>query len=298
MQWLRYSWLPGLLLVLPLAQKLPWLDLAFLNNFNLPILLLGAALLLSFFFRSSRVALAAILLMIFYGFARLDLFSGQEQDQSLYLGLISLNLMLFSCSRDRSVWSYFGFVWLLVLLVQGAGLFWLQECCGPLTHKFSLQHIPAWPLVFEQLSPSLPLLLSVAASVGALALVALYPVPTAVGLFSCNLLILYGVWSGIPLIPLMSVAGFLLIVSLLGSSYELAFRDELTGVCSRRAFRYQMLTPSRHYCIAMIDVDYFKKLNDRFGHQVGDQVLRMVATQINRYANGQVFRYGGRSSHW
>jgi len=293
LQWLRYSWLPGLLLVLPLAQGLPWLDLAFLNSFNLPFLLVGVALLLSFFFRSSRVALAAFLLLIFYGATRLDLFAGQEQDHPLYLGLISLNLMLFSCCRDRSVWSYFGFVWLLVLLVQGAGLFWLQECCGPLTHKFSLQHIPVWPLVFEQLSPSLPLLVSVAASVGALALVTLYPVPSVVGLFSCNLLLLYGVWSGIPLAPLMSVAGFLLICSLLGSSYELAFRDELTGVCSRRAFRYQMLTPSRHFCIAMIDVDNFKKLNDRFGHQVGDQVLRMVATQISRYACGRVFRYGG-----
>ncbi|GAA5444217.1 hypothetical protein Misp06_02403 [Microbulbifer sp. NBRC 101763] len=291
LQWLRFSWLPGLLLILPLAQHLPWLDLASLNNVQLPFLLLVTALLLSLFYRSSRVGLAALLLMFFYGTISLEILL--KQDFSLYLGLIALNLMLFSCSRDRSIWSNFGVAWLLILGAQGIALFWLQKYYGPLAQMFSLQHLPAWLLALDRFSPPLPLLACMAASLGALALLALYPGPTAVGLFSCILLTLYGVWSGMPLVPLMSVAGFLLIFSLLGSSYELAFRDELTGVRSRRAFRYRMLTPGRHYSIAMIDIDYFKKLNDRFGHQVGDQVLRMVATQIARNTSGELFRYGG-----
>ncbi|WP_444902951.1 GGDEF domain-containing protein [Microbulbifer sp. CnH-101-E] len=293
MQWLRFSWIPGLLLGLPLVQYLPWLDLAFLHNAQLPFLLLVGALLLSFFYHSSRVGLAALLLMAFYGATRLDWLLGWEQDLPIYLGLIALNVMLFSCSRDRSIWGYLGGVWLLALLGQGMGLFWMQQNFGPLLQQFSLPHLPAWSLAFESFSSPLPLLACMAASMGAFALLILYPGPTAMGLLSCNLLMFYGVWSGMPLIPLMSVAGLLLLTSLLGSSYELAFRDELTGVKSRRAFRYQMLTPGWHYCIAMIDIDHFKKLNDRFGHQLGDQVLRMVATQIARYAPGQLFRYGG-----
>ncbi|WP_252891349.1 GGDEF domain-containing protein [Thermoclostridium stercorarium] len=46
--------------------------------------------------------------------------------------------------------------------------------------------------------------------------------------------------------------------------------------------------------LAIIDVDHFKKVNDRFGHQVGDEVLRMVASCLQKYARGgKVFRYGG-----
>ncbi|MFA0811386.1 GGDEF domain-containing protein [Microbulbifer epialgicus] len=279
--------------MLPLAQYLPWFDLTPLYNAQLPFLLLGAALLLSFFYRSSWVALAALLLLVFLGIDRLGLLIGREQDLPLYMGLIAINLMLFICCRDRSVLSFFGMAWLLALTSQGVGLLGLQEYYGALSQKFSLPHLPDWLPVYAGASPPLPLMMCMAASFGAFLLLGLYPGPTAMGLFSCTVLVLYGVWSELPMVVLASTAGFLLIASLLGTSYELAFRDELTGVRSRRAFRYQMLTPSRHYCIAMIDIDYFKKLNDRFGHQVGDQVLRMVASQIARCSRGSVFRYGG-----
>jgi diguanylate cyclase (GGDEF)-like protein len=44
----------------------------------------------------------------------------------------------------------------------------------------------------------------------------------------------------------------------------------------------------------MIDVDNFKKFNDIYGHKIGDQVLKMIASQLNKITGGaKTFRYGG-----
>lgn len=50
---------------------------------------------------------------------------------------------------------------------------------------------------------------------------------------------------------------------------------------------------SGSYAIAMSDVDHFKKFNDTYGHDVGDQVLRKVASHLRRVHDGKAYRYGG-----
>ena len=49
----------------------------------------------------------------------------------------------------------------------------------------------------------------------------------------------------------------------------------------------------RRYCAAMVDVDHFKRFNDKHGHEVGDQVLKMVARCLSRVPGGRAYRYGG-----
>ncbi len=76
--------------------------------------------------------------------------------------------------------------------------------------------------------------------------------------------------------------------------YRKAYVDELTGLPGRRALDEQLLKLGSQYVVAMVDVDHFKRFNDTYGHDVGDQVLRMVASQLDRVGGGgRPFRFGG-----
>lgn len=85
-----------------------------------------------------------------------------------------------------------------------------------------------------------------------------------------------------------------LLLGLSEDSYRLAYQDELTGLPSRRAFEEALPPLSGTYTIAMVDIDHFKRFNDRHGHAAGDQALRMVASELARIsAGGKPYRYGG-----
>lgn len=83
---------------------------------------------------------------------------------------------------------------------------------------------------------------------------------------------------------------------------DLADRDGLTGVFNRRYFDELLsremvrLRESGHFSLILLDVDYFKDFNDRFGHQHGDEALKRVARTIAEMASrpeDAICRYGG-----
>ncbi|HKP73848.1 MAG TPA: diguanylate cyclase [Pyrinomonadaceae bacterium] len=116
-----------------------------------------------------------------------------------------------------------------------------------------------------------------------------------------------------PLIPYFNVltrlATFLFVTSFVSAlrrshdhERELARTDDLTGVINRRSFfeaaQLEISRARRHkrpFTVAYMDVDDFKLINDRFGHSVGDTVLRTVSQTIKRTIRGidVVARLGG-----
>lgn len=92
----------------------------------------------------------------------------------------------------------------------------------------------------------------------------------------------------------VSAAALILAASLIETSYVLAYHDELTGIRGRRAFNEALLSLDERYAIAIVDIDHFKTFNDTYGHDTGDQVLRMVASRLGEVGGGgQAFRCGG-----
>ena len=76
--------------------------------------------------------------------------------------------------------------------------------------------------------------------------------------------------------------------------------DALTRVMNRRAFERalaQAIEQARGspLCLVMVDIDHFKRVNDTFGHVVGDKVLRVIAELLGKGVKGRdtVARYGG-----
>lgn len=92
----------------------------------------------------------------------------------------------------------------------------------------------------------------------------------------------------------LAAAAVAITISITETSYQLAYEDELTRLPGRRAFNQTIAALDDEYSIAMVDVDHFKKFNDTYGHDVGDQVLRMVASRLANVAgDGRPFRCGG-----
>ncbi len=79
--------------------------------------------------------------------------------------------------------------------------------------------------------------------------------------------------------------------------FDVATTDPLTGVKNRYFFEpqcRQLLSYKQNFFLLLLDIDHFKQINDTYGHEAGDQVLRQVGRLLLRFfGENCVFRYGG-----
>ncbi len=269
-----------------------------------PYGILGLGILLGWRFNRSRLLFAILALALadrgwLYAAALPDGSGPPPAVLRSIIGLLlPLNLACISLLQERGLLSVWGITRLALLLVQPAAIaaIWLigrGDVYAWLSRPYAV--LPAWapPLPLPQLSV-LAFLLG-----GAVILMSRLFRGGAIenGLFWA----LAGAFAALlhkapgPVSSLYFwTAGLVLILCLFEASYGMAFRDDLTGLPGRRAMNEALMRLRGRYAVAMVDVDFFKRFNDRYGHDVGDQVLRMVAARLaGAGGGGKAYRYGG-----
>jgi diguanylate cyclase (GGDEF)-like protein len=101
-----------------------------------------------------------------------------------------------------------------------------------------------------------------------------------------------------PNLPIVTALAFacqsgLLVYAVFLLYWERVYLDELTGIPNRRALNEHLARLGKRYALAMVDIDHFKRFNDDYGHEEGDNVLRFVAAHLDSSTGGHAYRYGG-----
>ncbi len=259
---------------------------------------LVAGLLLAWRFHSSRIFFA--LLVLFLAQHAVAYFSaghlaGSASSRTVLAAvglLLPVNFVILALQQER------GFVLprvaaaTLALFVESVMVAVLCRPDALAATPHGLRHI-----AFPPPLPFATVLVSAAAAAVLLIRFLLFRKPVESGLFWAMAASLLAIrFGGVGRIPsaYFATAAFTVAVSIVETSYLLAYHDELTTLPSRRAFHEALLRLEAPYSIAMVDIDHFKKCNDTYGHDTGDQVLRLMASRLARVTGGgQAYRCGG-----
>ncbi len=263
------------------------------------LLLAGA---LSLWFGRGRAFLTVLCMALAYVAYRTLLYAGLQPPPAriAFAALcvfVPANFALFSLLSERGLFNLFGLRRLLLVATEVALTFWLIEAdatafadwvAGPF---FNFAWMKASPIPQGAIVVMVLSLLVV----GGRALTLDTPVDAAMA----GALIAFGLACEKVAQPnsfalFISCGALILLIGVLQDSRRMAFRDELTGLPSRRALNERLMGLGHDFTIAMLDVDHFKQFNDTYGHDVGDQVLRMVAAELRQVRRGgRAYRYGG-----
>jgi len=261
----------------------------------------GTGVLLAWRFHSSRVFFALITLLLahlaveFFAAGRISSSGPGHIALQAVAVLLPLNFIAFSLTQERGfslpanlpAMALLFFESVLVAVICRPG----ETTTPAFLHPAFLGRPPWSPL------SQLPVLAFVAAFAALLTRFFLYRKPVESGLLwslATAFLSLEQWGIGRTATGYMGTAGLILVGSIVENSYLLAYHDELTGLRGRRAFNDALLHLEKPYAIAAVDIDHFKNFNDTYGHDTGDQVLRMVAARLARVSGGgQAYRVGG-----
>ena len=268
-----------------------------------PYLALSGGVTLSLAFNRGRVFFILLMLGLFYLVARNYLLQGTAGylPRTLYLCssiLIPANLCLFCFIRERGIFTHSGRLRFAFLAAQAGAVFWIvrfQQDYGKIPELIGRPIVGGFLEGVALPQAGLLLFLVAGVLISIRAFKSRYPIDVAL----LGTLIALGITLNridTEFVPSLFVtaAVLLLTIGVLQDSHSMAFSDDLTGLPSRRALNEQVMGLGRRYVVAMLDVDHFKRFNDTHGHDLGDQVLKMVGAKIAAVkGGGKPFRYGG-----
>jgi diguanylate cyclase (GGDEF)-like protein len=261
---------------------------------------LGGTLALAF--NRGRALLALLVLCGAYGVQQFWLLNGLDAfaARTVYLALVvlvPLNLAALAVLPERGTLNRHGALRLGAILLQAAFTAWVAEAgqadfidwayqkfIDPA--PFSAGRIPQFGIALLGLG----LLITMAVALAT---------RSAVNAALAGAIVAFAIAAHVPTASLtfsvfIAMAELMVTVAVLQDTFRMAFRDELTGIPSRRALNEALAGLGRTYTVAMVDVDHFKNFNDTYGHDLGDQVLKMIAAHIAGVGGGgKAFRYGG-----
>ncbi len=266
-----------------------------------PYLTLGIGLLVSLAFKRGRALFAILSLLL--ALAAYRMFVADEPlsfvPRTVYLALcvfVPLNLALLSMVRERGALNLYGARRLGLLAIElGATAAVVAGDYGALT-EILYQPFPLAAGVPGSPVPQLGLIAMVIALVVAVAcaVTSASVIDAALAVVVVAIAAAFDAAGSTEAYAWFTTAGVIVTAGVLQDSYRMAFRDELTGLPGRRALNERLLSLDGDYALAMLDVDHFKRFNDTWGHEVGDQALRLVASRLQRVGGGgTAYRYGG-----
>ena len=268
---------------------------------NLPYILFATALALSHSFKQSRIAMVSLAMLVAYAIIQMRLQTPISTGTTLLeLSLVAFLLPVSCCLTflfpDTGIFNKGMYIFTAIVL---SFLMWTWLI---LTHfytggfngfadnlLFSFPQVSRLPIV---------LILYCVAITGTTGISVLnYNRPIDAVVYTCILLTSTTfIFFHLPFVSstLFSLAGILVIIYVISASHQMAFNDRLTNIPGRRALEMDMKHLGRKFTIAMLDVDHFKKFNDTYGHDTGDDVLKLVASKMTATGgNAKVYRYGG-----
>ena len=254
---------------------------------------LAAALLISWYYDQSRLlCVASVVVGTVWIVQQLPTAANSAKFAAVLL--LPVNFVLFASVRERGVMSFEGFLKIGAVMAQAFGLAWLGR-----TNHQTLEALLGWghrAVAWMWL----PIPAIVSFGIAGMSLAVLFLVrrssvePGLLWALAAMFLGMNQMMMPDALLLYAGTASLMLVFAVLEHGYDIAYRDELTGLPGRRAFNHIMEQLGGTYTLAMCDVDNFKKHNDTYGHETGDQILRMVAAKLSQVGGGgRAFRYGG-----
>ncbi len=279
------------------SGSLSFLPVNVFNYFVLTVFII--AMLLSIWFDKSRYFFALLYLVVIYiiRFYFIEYYMAGIIIEPLYwilTILLTTTTVTFSFMKDQGVLSFGGALSFLFIVLQAAAIIILALYGSDVLAYLAVNVVSSVSTLQQPIFQSLILILG---SIFYLASPSLWPQKNMIGFLGVLVAVLLPFYFEDNLLAweiYYSGAAVIILFKVLNEMHKMAYIDELTGLPGRRSLLHHINRLNGLYSIAMVDIDHFKKINDSYGHEVGDQVLKFIASMLkNVTGGGRAYRYGG-----